>query len=645
MEKVLLQPVRMGGLALKNRVVYPAMSFKLSDHKGHLTEAEVESMLYRAKQKYGPGLIVFPGLNDTMQSSPVTAVNINSDEAMFSLKRQLARFHAYDVKVVAQIGVLGYQINPLGQKTGGVACGASDLRHPVAFRSMTMEEIAVFRKKHRDMARRAKAAGFDAIQLQTEVNKKILGNFLSPRTNTRSDDYGGSTENRARLLLEVLQDTREVVGEEFPVILNLRVDDLLGERGLQLEEGLKIARMAAPYVTAINPFAGSDGFSADNSYASYFTPPGLMLPYVKALREALPDMFIMAGCKLGDPALAEAAICDAGADMVILGRPLFADPQWLVKVAEGRSEEILHCIGCLNCYTEATRKDIYPTQRACTVNPCNLRECAFYSLQPVDASKRILVVGGGLAGMEAAATLAARGHDVTLCEASDHLGGQFYVASQESDKGAYRTLIPAKARALAASGAAVYMEKRVDRALLEEIQPDIVVLATGAVPKSLPLRKDCNMQVVQGNDVFLERVETGERVVVIGGRFVGLGAALKLSEEGKQVTVVDQGAIASGLHQRLVNHYNERLVANDVAFYPNCPVVEILDDAVEIMHLGFPVKLSADTVVQAIGTQSVNDLVPVLEKMQIPYVAIGDCKRIGDALCAIRDGAEIGRML
>lgn len=641
----LLQPGHLGSLLLKNRIIYSAMTFKLADGKGRLTKAEVDSMLYRAKQKYGPAMVIFPGLNASLYGQPVKAVNINTDETMYSLANQVKHFKQYNTKTVAEIGISALRPGQLFVTSTQSVPGASTMRTPLAFDEMTREEIQRSIEIHVEMATRAKNAGFDAVKLATVLYKKILGNFMSPLTNHRTDEYGGSTENRARLLIETLQAVRTAVGPDYPIIIDLKVDELLGNKGLEFVEGLTIAKMIAPYVDAINPCVGCE-LTRDEVRSAYFTPKAYTLPYAEALKKALPSTTIIANCKMGTPSIADEAIADNKTDFVALGRPLYVDPEWITKAACGENDKIIQCIGCLNCYAEQAHNEINPIQRSCTVNPANLREDEYYHWTKTDSPKNILVIGGGLAGMEAAAALANRGHKVTLCEASDALGGQWLVASHGKEKADYRTLIPTKQRILEESGATIQLNTTVDRVYLEKNRPDVAILATGAVPKTLPFGEGLQkVNVVQGNDVIMNRAKIGDKVAVIGGRFIGLEVAAKLSDEGKQVAIIDMTDLAKGANPYLVKYYNQIIVANGVRLYPNCPVVDITDEGVEILHLDFPVTVPADTVVLAIGTKSVNNLQTDLKELGIECLPVGDCKRIGDALYAIRDGAEVGRLI
>ncbi len=639
----LLQPGYFGKLRVKNRIVYPGMTFKLGDNKGHLTQAEVDSMVYRAKQEYGPGIITFPGLNESMFGQ-VKAVNINSDEAMYVMAKQLEQVKINDTRTMAILGVLSIKSSDYSDNCN---LGASNLTYPYTTVAMTKNEIDLFVYKFGQMARRSKEAGFDAIRIQTGVAKKAIDLFLSPYTNKRTDEYGGDLMGRTRLLREVLTEVRKQAGEDIPIMLELRMKELVNN-GLTLEEGLELVKILAPYVDVFEPTIGrnikaSALFGVEPYYAEY----GAFMPYVKAVKDLVPDKGVIATVKMGIPSLAERVVAEGQADFVSLGRPLFVDPEWITKAAKGEERKILKCIGCMNCFTETTRKEISPAcHRACTVNPNNLREEVFYNPKPAAESKKILVVGGGLAGIEAAATLAKRGHDVTLCEKSSQLGGQWIAASQGSEKGDYRTLIPHKEMVLRESGAKVVLNQIVDKNFLQSFAPDITVLATGAVPKTLSFEKPLgNVNIVQGNDVLLGNAEVGQKVVVIGARYIGMEAAAKLAKEGKEVSLVDMTEIGKGTNPALFDYYIRELIENKVAMFPNCTVMDFSSFGVDITYQVSLVTLPADTIVLAIGTKPENSLKKDLEELQMPYCMIGDCKRIGDALYAIRDGAEIGHIL
>ncbi len=639
----LLQPGYFGKLKVKNRIVYSGMTFKLGDNKGHLTQAEVDSMVYRAKQEYGPGIITFPGLNESMFGN-VKAVNINSDEAMYVMAKHVEQVKVNGTKAMAILGVLSIKNTDYSANCN---LGASNLTYPYTTVAMTKDEIDLFIYKFGQMARRAKEAGFDAIRIQTGVAKKAIDLFLSPYTNRRTDEYGGDIMGRTRLLREVLTEVRRQAGADMPIMLELRVKELVNN-GIPLEEGLELVKILAPYVDVFEPTVGRNiKQSALSAVEPYYASYGTLLPYVKAVKDVVPDKTVIATVKMGIPSLADRVIAEGQADFVSLGRPLFVDPEWITKAAKGEDRKILKCIGCMNCFTEQTRKEVSPTcHRACTVNPNNLREEDFYHPQPAKEPKRVLVVGGGLAGMEASIRLAKRGHDVTLCEKKNVLGGQWIPASRGPEKGDYRTLVPYKENELEEAGVKVLRNQEVDKAYLQSFGPDITVLATGAVPKSLSFEKPLgDVNIVQGNDVLMDEAKVGQRVVVIGARYIGMEAAVKLAKEGKDVSLVDMTEIGKGTNPVLFDYYIRELIENKVALYPNCAVMDFSSFGVDITYQVSLVTLPADTIVLAIGTKPENSLVSVLEELKLPYCAIGDCKRIGDALYAIRDGAELGHTL
>ena len=636
----LLQPGNIGTLELKNRVIYSGMNLRSTDGEGHMSQSAIESLVYHAE--HGPGLVEFPVIYAwTVPGAPHgLTLSLGDDSFIPPLKATVARVHAAGAKATLQLYARGTRT-----KAGAEVVGPSAMKFGFetgGTRELTVEEIHQFVEWFGDAALRGKKADFDAVSIHA-CTGKLISMFISPYSNHRTDEYGGSTENRARFLIEVLQNIKKKCGQDYPVYIRLGVDDLF-EQGLKLEEGIKVAQLVEPYVDAIQVSAGTQEHM-ENISVCYYYKHGYLLPFTKAVCEATSTKIIAMG-KLGEPALAEKIIEEGIADFVILGRPLLCDPLWLEKAARGEEADIVRCIGCLNCFNYDQHTEIVPTQVACTVNPGLGREREYETMPQTETPKNILVIGGGVAGIQAATDLARRGHHVTLAERSDQLGGQWLVASHAPHKHEYRVLIPQMQRALEKTDAKVLLNTTVDKAFLQAHRPDEVVLATGALPKWLPA--DCTEKgprVVQANDVIMDQVETGDEVVVIGARYIGMEVAWKLGAMGKKVSIVDQGPFAQKTSSRIKGLYRNKMVENGVYMYPECPVLSINDYGVNISHMNSLLTLKCDTVVLAIGTTPLRELAPVLEELAIPYHAIGDAKRIGDALYAIRDGAELARRI
>lgn len=406
----LLQPGNIGTLELKNRVIYSGMNLRSTDGEGHMSPAAIESLVYHAA--HGPGLVEFPVIYAwTVPGAPHgLTLSLGDDSFIPPLKETVAKVHAAGAKATLQLYARGTRT-----KAGAEVVGPSAMKFGFetgGTRELTVEEIHQFVEWFGDAALRGKKADFDAVSIHA-CTGKLISMFISPYSNHRTDEYGGSTENRARFLIEVLQNIKEKCGQDYPVYIRLGVDDLF-EQGLKLEEGVKVAQLVEPYVDAIQVSAGTQEHM-ENISVCYYYKHGYLLPFTKAVREATSTKIIAMG-KLGEPALAEKVIADGIADFVILGRPLLSDPLWLEKAARGDDEDIVRCIGCLNCFNYDQHKEIVPTQVTCTVNPGLGRELEYETIPPAETPKDILVIGGGVAGIQAATDLARRGHRVTLAE-------------------------------------------------------------------------------------------------------------------------------------------------------------------------------------------------------------------------------------
>ena len=311
----LLKPGKIGNMELKNRIIYSAMSFHLPHHNGYITQPEIDSLVYRAQQEYSPGLINFPAIGtvapDPKGANPTPTV-YNGD-TMLSMKKAVEQVKINGCKVMAQCG-------------GGYARpgkGPSDIINTntgQAVKAMTVEEIKEYVEEVAKAAKMEAEVGFDALELHA-CTGKFLSTFLSPYTNHRQDEYGGSPFNRARIIIEILQAMRKAVGDDVALIVRLGVDDFIGKDCLTIDEGKLIAQYIAPYADAIQPSVGFNEFKWTITPA-YFYEPGYILPYTQAVKEKV-DIPIIAMGKLGDPILAEQVLTQGKADYVCLGRPLF----------------------------------------------------------------------------------------------------------------------------------------------------------------------------------------------------------------------------------------------------------------------------------------------------------------------------------
>lgn len=636
----LLKPGHIGSLKLKNRLIYSAMDLRSADGQGHMTQEAIDSLLLRAQ--HGPGLVYFPG--HFAWSTPGVphgkTLTLGDNQHIAPLRKTVQQVHAAGAKAGMEIYARGTRMEGNNQTIGP---------SPVRFgydpgrmtRELSVGEIEQMVEWFGDAVARAREAEFDTVEIQA-CTGKLISMFLSPYSNHRQDEYGGSIENRTRFLYQILENARKKVGNDYPLTVRLGIDDLFPE-GLQLEDGLKALEMINPLIDGVHVSVGTQEHIWNLS-SSYFYKEGWMLPYTQRARQVT-DKTVIAMGKLGTPALAEQTLADGTADFICLGRPLLTDPYWLEKAISGQEASIRKCIGCVNCFTFNDRKEIQPIHVSCTVNPELLREKEF-AITAVAEPKKVLVIGGGLAGLQAALTAAQRGHQVTLAEATNQLGGQWLVASHAEYKADFKTLVPWLQQELAKTTAKIQLNTKVTKEYLQKFQPDAVILATGAIPKKIPFTAANGApNSVTGFDVLLEQAQIGQRVVVIGGRYIGMEVAAKLGAQGKHVSVVDMTEIGKDTNPRILGIYRNKMVEHDVHLYPNCPVLFINERGVSISHLNSLLTLPADTVVFAMGTAPVQELVPVLEELHIPYYTAGDCRRSADALYAIRDGAEVGRQI
>lgn len=666
----LFEPGNIGKMVVKNRIVMSPMCTLVHNPDTSLKDEEAD--YYAERAKGGVGLIM--GQTSTILPEAAAPMRTGTwdDKFLPGLRRVADAIHQYDVKCAFQLthhGRLltqyrhmmpqGVEIRPIApsaiprllteiqiprtQDAGIVSPWVAD-NEPAE--EASKEDIKRIIGGFAAAAGRVKRAGFDAVEIHGG-HGYLISQFLSPLVNRRTDEYGGSTEKRARFACEVIEAVREKVGPDFPIVFRLSGSDFL-EGGINIDEVVVQAPLFVEAGADALDVSASEQASIDWQYPSYLFPPGPLVHLAERVKKAVKVPVITVG-KLGDPLFAEEVLRQGKADFIAMGRPLLADPELANKAKEGRIDDIRRCIYCLNCFNFGAHPHILTQGISCTVNPAVLREKAF-QLKPAATTKKVMVVGGGLAGMEAARTLAERGHKVTLYEKSDKLGGQWLIScQQEQKKQDYPHLLDYLSRGLQKAEVKVKLNTEVTPELVQEEKPDVAVIATGATPVMLDIPGAEGKNIVQSNDVILGKVKVGRKVVVVGGRYVGLEIADQLADQGRRVSLVTRRALGRGIERNVYLTLKNRLIEKGVQLFANSPVVEIRDAGVYIAYEGDLVFLKCDTVVLAVGVKPEKQLIEALKGMvcgkgfPASIHAIGDCVEPRDAMWAIREGAEVAR--
>jgi 2,4-dienoyl-CoA reductase-like NADH-dependent reductase (Old Yellow Enzyme family)/thioredoxin reductase len=635
----LFAPGTIGRLTLANRIVMPAISTKYASADGEVTDRYVAFCGARARG--GVGLIV---IENTCVDWPrgkggVNPVRIDRDRFLPGLSDLAEEVHRWGAKIATQLQHVGRQtglhvtegITPIAPSPiPGV--GQRDVPRP-----MTPADIAEVVELYGEAARRTKQAGFDAVEIHG-AHGYLITQFLSPLLNRRDDEYGGSLENRLRVPLAIVRRVREAVGPEFPVIFRYSADEGV-PGGLGVDEATVIARrLEDAGVDALHVSAGLYE-SAHRIFPVMAMPAGCHVPLAAAVKAVVRIPVIAVG-KLNDPALAEAVLARGEADYVAIGRQLLADPDFPTKAREGRVEEIRPCLSCNNgCLGHLLRQ----WRLRCDVNPALGRESQ--PARPASRRRRVLVVGGGPAGMRCAIDAAARGHEVLLCERSPDLGGLLNVGCRPPGKDQIRLFRDYLAGEVARAGIEVRLETTVDAALVDRLAPDVVVVATGARPGWGNLEHD-GQGVFFAEDVLRGAAIGGPAVVVVGGGQVGGETAEALADAGRQVTLVEAlDTIASDLDPASRAHLQMRLATLGVTVLRNTRATRVEATGVEMMAADGPARLSADAVVAAVGYVPRIELARDLSSRGRPLVVIGDCVRPRRIYEAIHEAAHAAQVL
>jgi 2,4-dienoyl-CoA reductase (NADPH2) len=531
-------------------------------------------------------------------------------------------------------------------------------------RELTLEEIRQTIDAFATAALRVKTAGFDAVEILSGTGY-LISEFLSPLTNRRSDRYGGNLENRMRFGLEVMAAVRNAVGDDFPLIVRMNGNDFMpGGNGRQ-ELQAYARELAAGPADALCVNVGWHEARVPQIVTA--VPRGVFAYLAKSIREQV-NVPVIASHRINDPATAREMLADNMCDMVAMGRSLIADPRLPEKARRRQESDIVHCIACAQgCFDH-----LFQLKHVeCLCNPRAGHETARVPGKP-SSSKKVLVVGGGPAGMSAALAAREQGHRVTLFEKESHLGGQLYLAAAPPGRDEFASLARDLARQVALAGVATVLDCEVNAALIRDEAPDAVILATGAKPLSPPIPGSDLPHVVQAWDVLAKRVVTGHRVAIIGGGAVGVETGLFLAEKGtlsaegvkfllvnraedpetlfamatrgtRQVTLVEMlDKVGKDIGKSTRWGMMQELSRMGVATVTGAKVVTIIAAGLKVEKNGRVETIFADTVVIAAGAASYNPLQAVVEELGITFQVAGDAGKVALAFDAVHQGYQAG---
>ncbi len=664
MIKKLFEPIQIGPVGLPNRVVMTAMHLNYSPN-GEVNDQFIN--FYEARAAGGAGLIIVGGAEINDQAAGIDLMlSIKDDRNIPGLRSFTDRIHEYETKVAIQLYMAGaYSFCSL---KGLPILAPSEYTSYFTRQKttpMTLDDIERVQHDFVEATRRAKEAGFDAVEVIASAGYLIC-QFLSPKTNKREDQYGGSLENRMRFGLETISRVREAAGPDMAVIVRVAGNDFVP--GSHTNKESRVFAAAAQN-------AGADCINVTGGWHESRVPQITMdLPhagYVYLAGGIKENVSVpVVGCnRINDPYVAEEVLKEGVADLVGVARGLIADPDFVNKAKSGKSDEIRRCVACnQKCFDH-----VFALQPVgCLVNPRAGKESKTV-IKPAENRKKIVVAGAGPAGCEFALRAAERGHKVILCDQESEIGGQVYWAANATKKTDFHYILDYYKAVLPRRGVETRLQTEVTSGMIATEKPDMVVVATGAAPFKPPIEAVEAPYVYQSWDVLKGNAQTGKNVVIVGGGSVGLETAIFLAEKG---TISPQQLYFLTVHQAETQETLRELALKGIK---NVTVIEmtrrmgqdvgpstrwVIMKELELRGVklvtqakmkeihekqviytgqdGVDVSIVADSVVLAMGSRPENSLAKALELSGVEVHVIGDAKRCGRIGNAIDDGFALG---
>lgn len=635
----LFEPIRIGNLRLKNRIIAAPTSPSMITAEGHMTP---EMCAYLEEKAKGGAAVVTYG-EAIVHSATGKSHNKQLQLDSFGVKQMLTEA----TRMIHNAGAYANIQLSHGGKYGGLASvggdqdvcekayGPSHEMTPMGeVFEMPKELIYEIVESYGKAAKLCKDCGFDMVMVHA-AHGWLFSQFLSPVYNQRTDEFGGSLENRARFLMLALDAVRKAVGPRFPIECRLSGDDLT-EQGLNEEQCIEVAKMIEDKVDLFNISCGNheDPEMFCRTHPSAFFPRGKNVYLAAGIKKNISKPVSCVG-SLNDPAQMERIIASGEADLVEIGRALLADPYLPEKAYQDKADDITPCLRCYECFGETAKSETVK----CTVNPTMGYQLIERSGRPAPKQKkRVLVAGGGPGGMEAAITAARRGHDVTLVEKSSQLGGNLRPAGAAFFKEDIAKLCELLIRRTENAGVKVVLNTEVTPEYIRSFDPDFLVIAIGSNELVPPIKGIDGDNVVMAIEAELHPEKLGKKVAIMGGGLVGSEAAIAFNEEGHDVSIIE---MKKAVAEEVNSFYRGGLlpqVEKAAALYVNTKVVEIVPEGVKVERDGEVFVIGADSVVCALGFRSPYAVVDALANEVDEYAIIGDCSNVGQIYQAINQG-------
>jgi 2,4-dienoyl-CoA reductase-like NADH-dependent reductase (Old Yellow Enzyme family)/thioredoxin reductase len=624
----LFTPGTIETMEVRNRLIVPPMLTEYSSEDGSINGRYIR--YYEEKAKGGWGLIICEDTSvDEYGAGFKNLAGLWKDEFIPMHRELTDRVHKYGAKVAVQLYHAGRESSSAIKGRRPVAPSAiQDPTEPETPRELSTEEVRALVEEFAQAARRAKEAGYDAVELHG-AHGYLINQFVSSFSNKRTDEYGGNLRNRLRFPLEIIARIKELTGGDYPIIYRISADEM-AEGGLTIEDTKVIAQILEEAgIDALHVSAGVYKSGAIVSAPSAVrTAP--FSDYAMQIRR-LVKIPVFTVDKIIYPEVAESLLREGKADFIAMGRASIADPELPNKAREGRLDEILPCIGCWQgCQGKiALQKPV-----SCLVNPRTGKETS-YEIRTAEKPKKVIVIGGGPAGMEAAIVAAKRGHSVTLYEKADRLGGQWLLAAVPPGKEQLNSFTVWQKGELNRSGVKVELNTEVTPELISAEAPDTIIYAAGAVPSMPPIPGIDRPFVHTAEEVLSGKVDLSGHAVVIGGGLVGAETAEHLAVHGCTVTIVKRSANIAGEMDSAPRYFlMESLKRYDTEMLESTKTLEIAENGVMVEKNGVKRLIPADLVVIASGSRPNRALAEKLGE-KYPVTIVGDADTVGKALDGI----------